>query len=72
MKIIPTIALLSGLGMLAATGPAAASLSVPAEQDIRAGTPVSIQFAQANQTRAINEQRGGDYGAKKKKKKKKK
>lgn len=65
MKTLAAAALLAGFMTL----PAAASPSpLQGEWAIRSGTPVLLQMAQVNQTRAINEQRGGDYGKKKKKK----
>lgn len=68
---IAAVPLLAGLVTFAATLPAAALPSPSTdEQAIRSGTAVSLQLAQVNQTRAINEQRGGDYAKKKKKKKK--
>jgi hypothetical protein len=72
MKTVAAVALLAGFVTCAAVLPAAASPSLSADElAVRSGAPVSLQLAQANQTRAINEQRGGDYGTKKKKKKKK-
>jgi hypothetical protein len=72
MKTVAAVALVAGLATFAAALPAAASPSPSAgEQAIRSGTPASLQLAQVNQTRATNEQRGGDYAKKKKKKKKK-
>ena len=68
MKTLAAVAVLAGFMTL----PAAASPSpFQDEWAIRSGTPVLLQMAQ-NQTRAINEQRGGNYGKKKNKKKKKK
>lgn len=62
MKTTTSVVLLAGLGTLALALPAAAS---PTSRDVHSGTPAVMQVAQ-NQTRAINEQRGGDYKKKKK------
>jgi hypothetical protein len=72
MKTVAAIALAAGIVTFAAALPAAASSSPSIDGPaIRSGTPVSLQLAQVNQTRAINEARGGNYASKKKKKKKK-
>jgi hypothetical protein len=58
MKTVAAIALAAGIVTFAAALPAAASSSPSIDGPaIRSGTPVSLQLAQVNQTRAINEAR---------------
>ena len=68
---ISRIALVAGLGVVAIALPAAAAPTPVEGTGLHAAKPASMQLAQVNTSRAINEARGGNYKKAMKKKKKK-
>ena len=64
------IALLTGLGLVAVTLPAAAASTGMGDAGLRSAPAAHVQLAQTNTTRQANEERASDYRTTKKMKKK--